>query len=197
MRDLQMTARRNVAKRFQDNNVKMMDIGELYSRRDDGTVVFNNPDDPHRPFQSRAEAQQWIDSMNAQITAAYNKEVAKEQQELYKNVEPSVRLLQFAPVYDAMDQVTREVFEELIEPYAIIGANNEPIGFSCNLETMGRQAVRLASRFGSAPQQQAQPVQQAAEPAMDIKASPSGTGTAEPRDINEAMRMLNEQRRKK
>ena len=186
--------------KFRENNIKMMDVGDLYERREDGTVVFNNPDDPHRPFDTRADAQDWIDSMNKQIQNAFQQEVYKEQQDLYNKSIPMINLIQFAPIYDAMDKVTQDVFDDLIDPYAITNGAGEVIGFDCDLAGMARQAIQMVQRYGigkaaePVTQQQAQPQQ--TTPAMDLK---SGSGTSvddkEPTNIAEAMALLNKQRK--
>ena len=192
-------AMQSVADRFRKDNILIYDIGKLYNRADDGTVTFRNPDDPNHPFASRHEAQQWIDSMNSQIRSAYQEEVRKEERKVVEELQPSMQMLRFAPVYDAMPDNVREIFDELIDPYTVTDGQGNPIGFNCNLTAMARQALNLSKRFGSGqPTAQAQQAsQQAAEPAMDIQ---TGTGSAtddEPKTIEEAMRILNERKRGK
>lgn len=199
---LQNEAQQNVLKKFHENEIKLMDIGDIYERREDGTVIFNNPDNPNRPFESREQAQAWINSMNQQIQNAFNQEVYKEQQELYKNATPAINLIQFAPLYDSMPEITQNIFDDLIEPYSITNADGDVIGFDCDLSAMARQASALVERYGfgrQAQQEQSaqqQAKQQSSDPAMDLK---SGNGAsaddAEPTNIAEAMAMLNKQRK--
>lgn len=201
MGSIQYQAQQNVLGKFKDNNIKIMDVGDLYERREDGTVVFNNPDDPNRPFGSRAEAQTWIDSMNRQIRAAFDQEVYNETQRIYSGALPAINLLKFAPIYDAMDKPTQDIFDDLIEPYSIVNGSGEVIGFNCNLATMARQAIQMVQRYGigqggEQPAQQQKQKDQASGPAMDLK---SGNGSsaddAEPANLAEALMMVNKQKR--
>lgn len=197
---LQYEAQQNILNKFRENDIQMLDVGDLYERREDGTVIFNNPDNPNRPFESREQAQAWINSMNQQIQTAFNQEVYREQQELYRNATPAINLIQFAPVYDAMPPAMQDIFDDLIEPYSITNASGDVIGFNCDLPSMARQAQAMVQKYGigQAQQQtqQAQPKQQSSGPAMDLK---SGNGTSaddvEPTNIAEAMAMLNKQRK--
>ena len=198
IQNIQNEAVQNVSKMFNENQISLVSIQDLYSRGEDGTVTFNNPDNPNKPFESRAEAQAWVDAMNAEVQRAFNENVTQETQRLYNLAAPAMQLLDFAPTYDAMDKATKEIFDSLIEPYAISN-NGQVVGFNCNLNAMAQQAMKLNSKF-NAGQQQVQPKQQqqpkAAEPAMDMK---TGTGKAaeeqEPKTLEEAMAMLNKQRR--
>jgi hypothetical protein len=200
IRSIQQQAMQNVAQMFNENDVKVVSIQELYSRGEDGTVTFNNPDNPSKPFESRAEAQAWVDAMNAEIQRAYNDNVMQETQRLYSQAAPAMQLLDFAPTYDAMDKQTKETFDMLIEPYAIYGANKQVLGFNCNLNAMAQQAQKIVGKFGGqAPQQpqQQQAQTKPAEPALDMK---TGSGKAvpdeeEPKTLEEAMAMLNKRRK--
>ena len=197
---LQMEAQQNVLKKFKENNIQVMDIGDLYERREDGTVVFNNPDNPNRPFESREQAQAWINSMNQQIQNAYNQEVYKEQQNLYELARPSIALIQFAPVYDSMSEAAQNIFDDLIEPYSVRAANGDVIGFNCNLPAMARQALKIVDQYGigkqTAPAQQQAPKQKT--PAMDLKSgSGSSSDEPEPTNIAEAMALLNKRNKEK
>ena len=200
---LQAEAQRKVLDKFRENEIKMMDIGDIYERREDGTVIFHNPDNPNRPFESREQAQAWINSMNQQIQSAFNQEVMKEQQALYEDAKPSIALIQFAPVYDSMDEVTQNIFDDLIEPYAITRkGTDEVIGFSCDLPAMARQAMKIVETYGLAVKQAGQepvaqqPAQKQKTPAMDLKSgSGSSADDAEPTNIAEAMALLNKQRK--
>lgn len=196
---LQYEAQQSVLNKFRENDIQMLDVGDLYERREDGTVIFNNPDNPNRPFESREQAQAWINSMNQQIQTAFNQEVYKEQQELYRSAAPAINLIQFAPVYDSMPPAMQDIFDDLIEPYSIYNNAGAVIGFNCDLPSMARQAQAMVQKYGigQAQQQaqQAQPKQQSG-PAMDLK---SGSGTSveekEPTNLAEAMAMLNKQKK--
>ena len=198
IQQIQQDAQRNIAKKFNDNKIRIMSVGDLYQRNDDGTVMFINPDNPNRPFESRSQAQEWVNSMNQMIRDEYQKEVTLEMQNLYRDAAPVIATMEFAPTYEAMDEITKNVFDSMIEPYSVFNANKEVIGFNCNLNAMAQQAAKIVQQF--APQQaQLQQTQQAStdEPAMDLKggASESNQNT-EPTNIQEAWQMLNKSKKK-
>lgn len=201
---LQREARNEVLKNFTDKGIKMMSIGDIYERRDDGTIVFNNPDDPRRPFQSRKEAQDYIDSFNSQVQYEYDNQIRQSYANKMRAASPQFQLLQFAPYYDQMSQIQKDIFDDIIEPYAIT-KNGQTVGFNCNLVAAAKQAITIARRFEQPAQQHSfanaqprKPVEQPATPAMDMK---TGSGEAdddkEPTTIQEAWAMMNKQKKEK
>lgn len=209
-KQLQQQAMREVYDVFQKNGIKnQWSIADLYDKDEQsGRVRFRNPDvnderDPDAYFRTRKEADDWVRSMNTQIGQQFQMEVRKKYAEIYNEQTPRFQLMQFAPIYSRLDDVTKGVLEDIVEDYAIV-RNNEVIGFSCDLGQALAQAQRIVSRLPKQQQAQQQPAQQAqqkqqqaTEPAMDMQSS-GGEGTGnngEPRDINEAMAMLNAQRK--
>lgn len=196
----------NVAKKFQDAKINKLSIGDLYQRDEEtGDITFTNPDNPHRPFESRYEAQQWLDSFNGQIDAEFRKQVRQEQQRLTRAEKPRYELLRFAPVYDAMDDGTREIFDAMIEPYEVHDSQGDPVGYNCNLMNIANQAVKISKRFGVDKQsrakrqteQQQQSRQDADEPAMDMRTGANAEPEFhEPKNLEDAMKMYNEARKK-
>ena len=191
---------------FSDAGVREMDISDLYERDESsGRVSFRNPDDPGRPFSNRYEAQQWVDSMNKQINARFNAEVGKAQQNILKNMAPTFAMLEFAPTYQAMSKLERDVFEDIVEPFAIKDEITGQItGYTCNLQAAGRQAQSLAKRFAPQQQspmaaQQAKPAKQAKPATMPAMDAPSGSGNIgaddEPKTLEEAMMKLRRSRK--
>jgi len=193
----------NTAKMFRDQNVRMYSIDDLY-RRDErtGQVTFVNPDAPNgQGFQTRAQAQEWIDSMNGQIQMRFAQEARKEQRKLMQQQAPRMRLIEFAPTYNGLDQRTKDILDDIVEPYAINDGKGNVVGFNCDLNAALRQAQKIVNRFPKQEQQaQVQQVQQQTQqgvrPAMDIKA---GSGAAanenEPKDLAEAMLMYRKQQK--
>lgn len=200
--DIQQQSIKDVTKMFEENDVKMWSMQELYHRDEDGTVHFDNPDSPGREFASRAEAQSWIESMNAEIQNAFANEVRKRQQELYKKAEPSIRLLEFAPAYDAMDDDTKAVFNELTMPYSVYDDNGNIIGFSCNLNAVANQAANIAGKFSSKTVETTsvpdKPAKKGSDdlPDMDPVTSSGAAGNEkiDPKNIEEAMAILNKRK---
>lgn len=199
---MQEQAARDATSEFQKHGVKMMSIKDIYRRDEDGTVHFDNPDDPRREFSSRTEAQAWVDSMNKEINRSWNEEVRKRTQELYKQAQPAIMLLEFAPAYDAMDETVKAVFNDLVEPYSVYNQQGDIIGFSCNLNKMATQAQTIARRFGGERQESKSkdaPVSVSKDqgPALDIKtgSGQQGADETEPKTIEEAMAILQKTRR--
>ena len=82
-------------------------MNDLYERTSDGRVIYHNPDDPNRPFSSRMEAQSWIDSFNGQVRNELKRRALEIRNEDAGSILPSLRLMDFAPSYDAMDDAVR------------------------------------------------------------------------------------------
>lgn len=203
---IQQEAIKQTRQRFSEANIKNIDIDDLY-RRDENTgrVEFHNPDDPDRPFESRYEAQQWVDAFNKQVNSRFTREAQKTMNELSNLQKPMFELLDFIPQYQKLSADEQEILEDLIEPYGIRNGNGEVVGYSISLPGMANQAKKIAKRFAKEQSAQtenaAQPVQKSASrPAMDIKTSGSGDGAnakKEPKNLSEAFKMLNEQKKEK
>lgn len=208
LKDVQQEARRRIAEKFSKAGVRPMDISDLYERDENtGRVTFRNPDDPDRPFASRYEADQWCDSINKQINAKFRQEVANEIQKLTKDLAPRLNLLDFAPQWQQMSDEEKEMFDVLIEPYAIVDENSgDVIGFNCNLQAAARQATAICQKFNSrqsqgfqqaaqqAPQRK-QRQQQPSMPAFDAKTGNGAGDDDEPKTLEEAMLALRKGRK--
>ena len=203
LKDVQQEALRNVRQRFAEQQIEMWSIEDLYEKDEHtGRVRFRNPDNPDRDFQSRYEAQQFVDAMNKQITQSFRNEVNKAQREIIQREAPKLRLIEFAPKYDAMDQVTKDIFDDMIEPYAVTDSGGKVVGFNVNLDAVHAQAAKIAQRIKQyAPQPQAQEDGEAKakpaskSPALDAKTGVSITGEQEPKTIGEALKMYDKQQR--
>lgn len=204
LRGIQGQAIQQVRQDFSKNQITPCTIEELYQRDEQtGRVTFKNPDDPTRDFASRAEAQQWVDAFNKQIEMRFRQEVNKKQQELVEANAPQLRLIAFAPKFEAMDKAAQDILDDLIEPYAVKDNNGNVVGYNVNLDAMAAQAVKIAKRFPSQPaanepEGSQEPEQQASRPAMNL---PTGNGKnpeeAEPKSIGEALKMYDKQQREK
>lgn len=204
LKGVQQRAINAVREEFRNQQIEMWSINDIYERDENtGRVRFRNPDDPNRDFQSRYEAQQFVDAMNKQITAEFRQQVNQKQREFLQQEAPRLRTIEFAPKYEAMDQVTKDVFDEMIEPYAVRDNSGDVIGFNVNLQAVATQAEKIAARFKkSQPQQQQQePEEQAKKqpggPALDIKTGASQSNDVEPKTIGEALKMYDSAKRKK
>lgn len=200
--DAGQAAVRMAVEEFRKQGIRPFEMNDLYERDERaGRVVYRNPDDPNRPFSSRMEAQQWIDSFNSQLMNETKKRAREISRDINKAIAPTRRLLAFAPKYDAMDVRVREVFDDLIEGYEIRNAQGEVVGYSCDLDKAHSRAERMASKYSSRGQaaRERKPRREPTQPATDMRShgtSRSGNGTPEePKTLEDAFRIMREQRK--
>ena len=190
---------------FQKDGIREFTMDDVYERTQDGRVIYHNPDDPNRPFSSRMEAQQWIDSFNKQVQTALIQTATQIRDKNAKAAMPALRLLQFAPVYDVMDPAIREVFDDLISDYEVKNRAGKVVGYSCDLEKMAMKASRLAKKYNNSPRKRSTNAKIGKQkvrkyPALDAKSrgsSRSAKTDEEPQTMEEAMKRLNEINRRK
>ena len=196
---LQDEAEKRVKKLFEDQNIDIEgpDPDSLYERREDGTVIFHNPDNPHKPFESRTDADAWCNTLRSQIQREKAKEEKRIYEELEQIAEPVFKLMEFAPYYDAMDADVRDVFDKLIEPFSVVNQRGDVVGFRVNYFEKANTAKNIVDNWKAsnkqqaAPVQQEQPKQQPKTPAMDLKSgSGSSADNEEPTTMEEAMAMI-------
>lgn len=201
--NIQQQAIREVRKDFSDNKVVPCSIEDLYQRDENtGMVTFKNPDNPNMDFNSRAEAQQWVDAFNKQIEMRFRQDVNKKQQELVSQSAPMLRLLEFAQRFESLDENTKFVLDDLIEPYAVKDGSGNVIGYNCDLNAMANQAQKISKRFavpaadkGQAEAEQKQP---GSRPAMNMPTGNSDNSSeAEPKTVGEALKLYDKQQREK
>ena len=204
LRGLQQQALSKVRQDFTNNGITPCSIEDLYQRDENtGRVTFKNPDDPTHDFASRAEAQQWVEAFNKQIESRFRQEVNKAQQELMNQNAPTLRLIAFAPKFNSMSKIEQEIMDDLIEGYAVKDNHGQVVGYNVNLDSAAAQAKRIAKRYQQQAPASKQSGQTAAKdngssgPALDM---PTGTGKsadeAEPKNIGEALKMIDKQNRK-
>lgn len=200
--NLNKSAIAKAAKEFRDANIREFQMKDLYERTSDGRVIYHNPDDPNRPFSSRIEAQSWIDSFNGQVRNELKRRALEIRNEDADSILPSLRLMDFAPSYDAMDDAVREMFDDLIEGYEVLDSNGNVIGYNCDLDKMASKAERMASRFSKAkPSKRRTKATKSTnegtrQPSLDMKSHGSGGNgkmKREPQTLEEAMLRLRQQ----
>lgn len=202
-REAGQAAMRQAVSEMQRQGIRPFTMADLYERDERaGRVIYHNPDDQSRPFSSRMEAQQWIDSFNSQLNQETKRRAKEIYREITKSTLPTKRLLAFAPSYDAMDPDVRDVFEDLVEGYEITNNNGDVIGYSCDLEKARARAERMAAKY-SRPRVQRAPAAKAKSgpqsgPATDMRSH--GTASTakrddEPKTLEDAFRILREQRK--
>jgi len=182
---------------FKEQGIEKFNVNMLYKRDEDGTVTFENPDNPRQPFASRQEAQAWCDAINSDIDNEWRRTATEKRNEILGQAMPAMRLLQFAPTFNAMSKNEQDIFDTLIEPYAVTNDYGQTIGYNCDLDAFAGQARKIAARYGSTQQAQQVATQQPAPPsgpAVDMRASGSQSQpqaeVTDPKDLTEAMKML-------
>lgn len=200
--NLNKSAIAKAAKEFRDAKIREFQMNDLYERTSDGRVIYHNPDDPNRPFSSRMEAQSWIDSFNGQVRNELKRRALEIRNEDAGSILPSLRLMDFAPSYDAMDDAVREMFDDLIEGYEVLDSNGNVVGYNCDLDKMASKAERLASRFSKPkPSKRRTKATRTADeetrqPSVDMRSHGSGGNgkmKREPQTLEEAMLRLRQQ----
>jgi len=203
LKRIQSQAIANVRKQMENDNIELWTMDDIYERDEEtGRVTFNNPDDPMHPFQNRAEAQNFLNAMNQEVTNYFRNQVNKEQQKLVQQQAPVLQMFDFAPVYQAMNTVEQGIFNDLIEPYAIQDQAGNVIGFNTNLQSVANTARQIAKRFGNSTPSETDnntknPKQKiGSKPAMDMKTGASQGGVnEEPKTLGEALKMYDQQQR--
>lgn len=200
--DAGQTAVRMAVEEFKKQGIRPFNMNDLYERDERaGRVVYRNPDDPNRPFSSRMEAQQWIDSFNSQLMDETKKRAREISRDINRAIAPARRLLAFAPKYDAMDEQVREVFDDLIEGYEIRNAQGEVVGYSCDLDRAHARAERMASKYSAKGQavrerkQRREPTQPATDMRSHGTSRSSSSAPEEPKTLEDAFRIMREQRK--
>lgn len=206
LRNVQRNAAAQVRKEFDDQNIGYYSAAELTVRDEQtGQVRFRNPDvqderNPDYYFKSRADMMSFIQAWNQGVDFEYRKAVNEKQQQLLMYEAPKARLVDFMPKWQAMDDVTKQVFDSLLEGHEVRDASGKEIGFNVNLDAVAAQAAKIARSFGGgvqvAQEQAGQDSGKAAAPtaggpAMDMR---TGNGKSadekEPKTIGEALAML-------
>lgn len=202
--EVNQAAMRQAIAEYQRDGIRPITMNDLYQRdQSTGRVTYMNPDDPTRPFSSRMEAQQWIDSFNSQLRQEIQARARAVSRELSKQMAPARRLLAFAPTFDAMDERTREVFDDLIEGYEVRNQQGEVVGYSCDLNKAAERARRMAAKYGRSgggTSKTGASQQETRTPAEDLRSHGSASArrkdpNREPRDLNEAFEIMRERRR--
>lgn len=187
---------------YQRDGIRPITMNDLYQRdQSTGRVTYINPDDSSRPFSSRMEAQQWIDSFNSQLRQEIQARARAVSRELSEQMAPARRLLAFAPTFDAMDAQTREVFDDLVEGFEVCNQRGDVVGYTCDLNRMAERARRMAEKYGrKGGGNGATRREEQRKPAEDLRSHGSASArrkdpNREPKDLNEAFEIMRERRR--
>ena len=168
---------------------------EIRQVDDDGAVTFVNPE-TKREFSGddpRRQAQEYVDWRNDQMRNKFNQACEAEQNKQLQQFAPQFNLLRFAPTYQAMDPIRKQLFDAMLEGYEVTDANGNVVGYSCDLEKMNNLMERQISTIQAYGQKSGQTTTPPASgPALDMKADHSGNRYDDepPKDLNEAMERL-------
>lgn len=201
---LQDQAIRMTQAEFEKQGAKPISINDLYQRDErTGRVTFTNPDDPDRPFASRADAQDFVNAWNQQIDdekRAYAREVYKQLQDQQADV---IKLIEFSDTYRQMSPQVQRTFEALLQPYQTTNAQGQIVFPGADFRRLHQQALNLVQLDAARGQQASQPQQPPAQnqhhtPAIDIKSGSSSSkkDQAPPTTLAEAMRRVSEEKRR-
>ena len=156
-----------------------------------GDILFRDPDKGNKTdrygnkapayFNSRSEANAWVRDFNQQLDEKTKEIYKQEYQKVYNAQLPTIKLMQFAPKLDKMNDVQIDLLNGLIEPYELKDNNGNVYGYSCDLDRAYTQAMNMFNRMGSKYSKQRaaqqQPQQEVRRPAVDMKSGGNTTGS--------------------
>ena len=211
-RNIQKLSIQTVTEQWRQQGKRPIEIDEL-TRRDEQTGrlyyidIYDDPQEWNKPgYQGvdKATARQHMKEFNEDLQASWNKEVIQAQRNYAQTVEPIRRLYAFGPTYDKLDEETKDVLAQLVDPYEIVDKDGRSWGFNCDLNAALKQAQGIVNstraRYGSYIQQQQQAAQQqqVRQPAVDARSSAGGnrqSAPSDPKDINDAIMMFEKMQR--
>ena len=201
---IQQVAQREVRAQFAKDNKRHITAMDLRQVDDKGNVTYYNPDNPNQPFHDNqyrnalSQAREWADNYNARVDADYNQTFNKRVEELAQTVKPSIDFMKFSnDVLPFLNEDEIQCPDMLVERYEIKDQQGNVLGYRCNLYEEAALAKRMAAQYKSqqAPAQQTQQAQPQSQPAVDMNTASSVANAAstpkEPKNINEAMRIVN------
>lgn len=150
-----------VAKAYIDQGVRHrngvlgahIDDEDICKRDRDGVPHFFNPE-TGREFTGdnpRRQASEWCDDYNKQLADAFNDSCEQYAKKLMDDRSAQLRVMEFAPKYDKLDDVRKSMFESIIEDYEIRDSDGTITGYSCDLDkalaAVNRQVKVIQQRF--------------------------------------------------
>lgn len=191
---------------FQEKGWREISLDELVIRDErTGVVEFKNPDNPNRPF-NRKEALEFVKAWNEDLNNQFKRQARQMQSEMQKQYEPARKWIKFGPKYEKFDEAKKEVFGSLVSQYAVRDAGGNVMGFNVDLDAASKQADTiinsLKARYTTAPAEE-KPAPTSPELDMGGSSSAGRKSSEIPMsvdditDINQAMRLYNQQQREK
>lgn len=199
--DIRDQAIDEIAKEFVKRNVRnrngvlgaTLDDADICRRDKDGVPHFYNPEtgNEFRGDNPRAQAQEWVDSYNKELARVFNDACERYEQQLMEDAQSRIKVVEFAPKYEALDPIRRGMLDNVIEDYEVKDSDGKVVGYSCDLDKalalVDRQVAMIQRYAKEHGQQQQQQQRQASMPALDMKSSSGGVQRPEPTSLAEAM----------
>ena len=176
------TAKMFVEKGVRNTNGKLgasIDDPDICIRREDGSVVFMNPD-TGKPFSGdnpRAQARQWVNDYNEELRKVFNEVAGQRFNDVMESQKCRIETMRFAPTYEKLDPVRRGMFDAIIEDYVVTDDEGNLVGYSCDLNKALAQVdrqIRAIRQNGSHIHQN--PSKQPTSPVGDMNAHGSTPG---------------------
>lgn len=170
---------------------------DICKRDEDGVPHFFNPE-TGREFTGdnpRRQAQEWCEDYNKEMARVFNNACKKYEDYLMESETPRLKVLEFSPKYEKLDDIRRGMFENVIQDFEIKDKAGKVIGYSCDLDKALALVDRQVAMIQNYARQrkQAQPVAPTG-PALDMKTSsgaiPSGNNDEPPKSLAEAMERI-------
>lgn len=175
-----------------------MDDPDICKRDSDGVPHFYNPE-TGREFvgdNPRRQAQEWVDDYNKELARVFNNTCAEYEQHLKEESAPRIAVMKFAPKYDALDDIRKGMFDNVIQDYEITDNDGKVIGYSCDLNkalSLVDRQIEMIQNYAKQHQQQAAAKPAPTGPVLNMKTSsgaiPNGND-APPTSLAEAMERL-------
>lgn len=183
------------------------DDPDIMKRDEDGVPHWYNPDTGQEftGDNPRRQANEWCQDYNNELAQLFNQECQKQINEIMKDSEPQIAILEFAPTYENLDPIRQTMFDTLIEDYEIKDNNGNPIGYSIDLnkalDAVNRQVRMIQEHYRGqqAAQSESNPQSKSSGPALDMKSNTSKTNenASAPKSLAEAMEALQKQQLEK
>jgi len=173
-----------------------LDDDDICIRDDDGVPHFYNPEtgQEFRGDNPRRQAQEWVDDYNRELARVFNEACKIHEDDLRKQVEPSLAVIRFAPKYDKLDDIRRGMLDNIIEDYEVTDNNGKVIGYSCDLDkalNMVDRQIKMIQDYAKTQQPAQKPAPTG--PALDMKTSSGAVQAGDntpPSSLAEAMERL-------
>jgi hypothetical protein len=136
-----------VKRGFRNNNGALganINDPDICKRDSDGVPRFYNPE-TGREFSGdnpRRQAQEWCDDYNRDLADKFNRACSMYEKHLMEQEAPKLAVMKFKPKYEKLDDIRRDMFDNIIEDYEVRDGNDRLIGYSCDLD----KALDLVNR---------------------------------------------------